>query len=142
MLGNYLYGLFLPKFGGLDVAFQGLLIACCFLFSFGSIITSSFSCFLLATVIHIFVGGYWPSIGALRGRYILPELRSTSVNMARTISLIITVLSLSMFAHSSSLMMMVCALLTGAATYLQSVLGTQLGNSENEVEQAKAESDL
>jgi len=124
MLGNYVYGMYGPTIGP-DLSFQIVLISTCMVFFVGGLMFSPVLAFLGAILVQFGVGGYWPSIGALRGRYIVPEQRSTCVNMARVLTMIISSVVLRYAYASAVLMMSICALLCGVAAYLQHEMVTQ-----------------
>ena len=118
MLGNYVHGMFGPSIGP-ELSFQVVLICTCLVFFAGALMFSPVLAFLVAVLIQFGVGGYWPSIGALRGRYIVPEQRSTCVNMARVLTMLISSTVLRYVHDSAVLMMSVCALLCCTAAYVQ-----------------------
>ena len=68
------------------------------------------------------MGGYWPSIGFLRGRYVVPELRSMSITLSRLGTLVLSVMILSAIHHSPMLILLTCASINGAASYLQNTI--------------------
>ncbi len=52
-------------------------------FSPGAIFQTSFMAFLSSIVIQLCMGCYWPSVGYYRGRIVPPELRNSSLTIAR-----------------------------------------------------------
>jgi len=124
MLGNYVYGMYGPSIGP-ELSFQIVLISTCLVFFTSALMFSPLPAFLAALVIQLGVGGYWPSIGTLRGRYIVPEQRSTCMNMARVLTMIISSIVLRYVHGSTVLVMSICALLCCVAAYLQHELVTQ-----------------
>jgi len=82
MLGNYIYTLTISKYGN-DLIFQVVLIANAAAFFLASISSSPQVVFMASIVIQTCSGGYWPSIGWLRGRYFLPEVRSVTITLTR-----------------------------------------------------------
>ncbi len=97
MLGNYLFQLYsMNAFASssssvnvsgtgsnTDNAFQAILITSSVSFFLGAIFQTAFMAFLSSIVIQLCMGCYWPSIGYYRGRIVLPELRSSSLTIAR-----------------------------------------------------------
>lgn len=88
MLGNYFYQIYAPAglglgLGGADSTFQALLIGTSACFFLGSIFQTPLFAFFISIAVQLFIGGYWPCIGALRGRVVVPELRSTALSLAR-----------------------------------------------------------
>jgi hypothetical protein len=90
MIGHYLHTLALPSYGN-DHIFQGVLwvsLGGYFLAAMTSTTTLSASLsliFLVALTIQLCSGVYWPCVGFLRGRYILPEIRGVVISLTRFI---------------------------------------------------------
>lgn len=82
MLGNYLYTMLSPVYGN-DSIFQMVLISAAAASTIGAIIASPTLILFSSVVIQLCTGAYWPSIGLLRGRYFLPEIRGVTVAMSR-----------------------------------------------------------
>ena len=118
MLGNYMYGMYAPTIGP-ELTFQVVLICCSVAFFVAATMYPPLLALLVAIGVQLAVGGYWPSIGALRGRYVMPEQRSTSVNMARVATMLISAFVLNFIPDSPLLVFSICALLCGSAAYLQ-----------------------
>lgn len=121
MLGNYMYQLQSASSGS-DAAFQTILIATCGAFFAGGVFQTSVMAFAISIFIQLCIGGYWPSIGYLRGRCVAPELRSTALALCRVATLVISAFLLRSIHHSPLLMLSSCAALMGVAAYLQNVL--------------------
>lgn len=87
MIGHYLHTLVLPTYGN-DFIFQVIL-----LISLASYLLSALSSslglsslstmYLVALLIQLCSGAYWPSVGFLRGKYILPEIRAVVISLTR-----------------------------------------------------------
>jgi hypothetical protein len=76
MLGNYLYQMGAGQSQGVDNIFQGLLI----------VFQTPTMAFGISIIVQMCVGGYWPSVGFLRGKYVVPELRVTFLTISRYIN--------------------------------------------------------
>lgn len=95
MLGNYLFQLFTIENNNainsnnansnnnLDMAFQAILVTSSVSYFLGAIFQTSFMAFLISIVVQLCMGCYWPAIGYFRGKIIPPELRSSSLTIAR-----------------------------------------------------------
>ena len=118
MLGNYVYGMYGASVGT-ELTFQIVLVCTGILFMLGALVSSPLLAFLIAIFIQCGIGGYWPSIGALRGRCIVPEQRSMCINMSRVLTMIISSVVLRYVHDSGLLLMAICALLCCLAAYLQ-----------------------
>ena len=118
MFGNYMYGMHAPTIGP-ELSFQAVLICCSVTFLLSATVYSPVLAFFMAISVQLAVGGYWPSIGALRGRFIAHEQRSTSVNLARICTMALTSFVLFWVHDSPMLILSMCALLCGVAAYLQ-----------------------
>jgi hypothetical protein len=79
MFGNYLFQIFVAKQNliGVDQIFQILLISSSTAYFLGATSSTPIVAYLVSLVVQCCVGMYWPSIGFLRGKIILPELRNT-----------------------------------------------------------------
>ena len=82
MLGNYLHQMYGVSVGG-ENSFQGVLVGCAACFFLGSIFQTPLLTFLISIAVQVCIGGYWPCVGALRGRVVLPELRGTVLSVGR-----------------------------------------------------------
>ena len=129
MLGNYLYQMSSEKGGtgsvgaaNVDGIFQAILFASSTAFFLGAVFQTPSMAFGISIIVQMCVGGYWPSVGYLRGRYVLPELRATFLTISRVLSSIIAVAVLTHIHHSPFLILIVCACLNGGAAYLQNVV--------------------
>jgi len=107
MLGNYLYQVYggAGGVGGAEASstFQAVLIATSACFSLGAIFQTPVFAFFISVAVQLCIGGYWPSIGALRGRVVVPELRGTALSLARSVGLLLLVAlspRLSFFSHA------------------------------------------
>ena len=118
MIGNYSYQLFVPYWGN-DTILQIILVGSSCAYFFGTIFQTPTMIFMISIGLQACVGAYWPSIGFLRGRYVLPEQRNTCITVGRLINLLITVCVLTLIHHSSMMTLIVCAGLFGGASYLQ-----------------------
>lgn len=118
MLGNYLHQMYAATIGA-DFAFQSILFASSFAFLFGAMLQTPVMAFGASIVIYICIGGYWPSVGNLRGKFVQPEMRSTSLTLTRVVTLIISITILHSIHHSPMLILITCATLNGAAAYFQ-----------------------
>ena len=118
MLGNYMYQLIVPSWGN-DMVFQMILVGSSGAFFLGSVFQTPVMVFIISIFVQGCVGGYWPSIGFLRGRYVVPELRGTCITLSRLGTLIISVLILTVIHHNPMMMLVTCAILNGTASYLQ-----------------------
>jgi len=72
--------------------------------------------------VQLCVGGYWPSVGALRGRMVMPELRASTITLCRVLTLLISAAVLTLIHFNSLLTLTACASLFGVAAYLQTHL--------------------
>ena len=70
MLGNYLFQLFSSKVGS-DNALQGILFGSAVAFFLGSVFQTPLMSYGVSLFVQLCVGGYWPSIGLLRGRFVI-----------------------------------------------------------------------
>lgn len=61
-------------------------------------------------------------MGFLRGRYVMPEMRSMCMTISRLGTLVISVMLLTFIHHSPMMMMLSCAVLNGTASYLQNTI--------------------
>jgi hypothetical protein len=68
---------------GVDVIFQGILFASSAAFFLGAVFQTPTMAFGISVIVQMCVGGYWPSVGYLRGRYVVPELRVTFLTISR-----------------------------------------------------------
>jgi energy-converting hydrogenase Eha subunit A len=66
-----------------DVIFQGILFASSAAFFLGAVFQTPTMAFGISVIVQMCVGGYWPSVGYLRGRYVVPELRVTFLTISR-----------------------------------------------------------
>lgn len=82
MLGNYIYQMYAGSVG-LDQSLQIILFTTGASFFLGAIFQTPLMAFAISTGIQLVIGGYWPSIGMLRGRYVMPELRPTLLTLSR-----------------------------------------------------------
>jgi hypothetical protein len=82
MLGNYLYQLFSTTVGA-ENALQAILFGSAAAFFLGSVFQTPMMSFGVSLFVQLCVGGYWPSIGLLRGRSVVPEIRSTTIVIGR-----------------------------------------------------------
>jgi hypothetical protein len=132
MLGNYLYQMYSSQGGGsggggsngasVDGIFQAILFASSLAFFLGAAFQTPTMAFGISVVVQMCVGGYWPSVGYLRGRYVLPELRATFLTLSRMVTLVIAVAVLTVAHHNPMLTLGACAVLNGAAAWLQHVI--------------------
>jgi hypothetical protein len=124
MSGNYVYQMY--STGGaatnVDSIFQAILFASSTAFFLGAVFQTPTMAFGISIVVQMCVGGYWPSVGYLRGRYVLPELRATFLTISRMFTLVIAVVVLTTIHHNPMLLLIVCACLNGGAAYLQHVV--------------------
>lgn len=116
--GNYLYTLTVSKYGN-DFLFQAVLVVNASAFFLASVLDSPQMVFLAALVIQTCSGGYWPSIGWLRGRYFLPEVRSVTITLTRVLTLFIVAPLLWALHESPTLTMLACSGLNAVAVFLQ-----------------------
>lgn len=87
MIGHYLHTLVLPTYGN-DYIFQVILsisLGTYFLTAFSTTLglSSLSTMYILALIVQLCSGAYWPSVGFLRGKYILPEIRSVVIFLTR-----------------------------------------------------------
>ena len=118
LLGNYLNGMYGPSFGT-EISFQAVLVASSLLFFLSATMYSVLFSFVVALLIQMGMGGYWPTIGELRARYVPHEQRNTFINMGRLITMIISCIVLRCVYDSGLLIMSICGLLCCVAAYLQ-----------------------
>jgi hypothetical protein len=99
MIGHYLHTLALPSYGN-DHIFQGVLwvslggyfVAA--MTSTASLSSSSLSLiYFISLAIQLCSGVYWPCVGFLRGRYILPEIRGVVISLTRCFTLFLLALN-------------------------------------------------
>lgn len=121
MLGNYIYQLFSTAVGP-DNALQAILFCSAAAFFLGSVFQTPMMAFGVSLIVQLCVGGYWPSIGLLRGRSIVPEIKSTALVISRCITLAISFAVLTCIHHSPFLTLTACATLFSAAAYLHTIL--------------------
>lgn len=131
MLGNYIFQLYSSSVG-IEGAFQGILIITSVSYFLGAVFQTAHLAFVVSVVVQMCMGGYWPSIGHLRGRLIMPELRSTALTIPKVATLIITVVLLNTIHHSPLMMLTSCAILNGLAAYLHTVYTEVNRQSNNE----------
>jgi hypothetical protein len=88
MVGHYLHTLALPVFGNdhiflllLFIALVGYLLAA--VLALLSSAHSPSTTFFLALILQLCSGAYWPCIGFLRGKFILPEIRGVVISFTR-----------------------------------------------------------
>ncbi len=74
-------------------------------------------------MVQLMAGGYWPGIGQLRGRHVLPEHRGAALSLCRVGSLLISGGLLTAVHFNSFLILISCASLFAIAAYLQTLLG-------------------
>jgi MFS family permease len=87
MLGNYLYTLLSSTNYGSENIFQIILTTSTAASAIGAIMQSPQLVLFASVLIQLCTGAYWPSIGLLRGRYFLPELRGIIVALSRSATL-------------------------------------------------------
>lgn len=125
MLGNYLFQLYIHpsqpvgKRGSIEQTFQGILIGSSVSYFLGAVLQSSLIAFLVSVVVQLCMGSYFSCIGYLRAKIIMPELRNVSLIFSRLITLVLTVSILTSVHHSPFFMLSTCALMNGAAAYIQ-----------------------
>ena len=88
MLGNYLYQMVSAQRqavhgAGADGTFQEILFCSTAAFFLGAVFQTPTMAFGISIIVQLCVGGYWPSVGYLRGRYVVPELRVTFLTISR-----------------------------------------------------------
>lgn len=88
MLGNYLYQMVSAQRqavhgAGADGTFQEILFCSTAAFFLGAVFQTPTMAFGVSIIVQLCVGGYWPSVGYLRGRYVVPELRVTFLTISR-----------------------------------------------------------
>lgn len=118
MLGNYIYTLTVSKYGN-DLIFQMMLMVNAASFFLASIMTSPQTVFIASIVIQICIGGYWPSIGWLRGRYFMPEVRGVTITLSRVLTFCAVAPILWAFHENYTLTLLACSGLNAVAVYLQ-----------------------
>ena len=116
--GNYIYTLTISKYGN-DIFFQAVLLVNAAAFFLASIVSSPKIVFIAAIVVQICCGGYWPSIGWLRGRYFLPEIRGVTITISRLLTLCAVVPILWLFHESYTMTLLLCSALNAVAVFLQ-----------------------
>jgi hypothetical protein len=84
MLGNYIYGLMAPEWGH-EALFQMVLAISAGAFFLGSVFQTPSFILLISIAIQCCVGFYWPGVGFLRGKFTMPEFRSSIVIIIRYI---------------------------------------------------------
>lgn len=126
IVGNYGYQLFGAQTQSFDILVQGILFGSSACFFLGAIFQTSSFAFFISLVIQCCVGGYWPCIGALRGRLIVPELRSSTILFTRILTTFFAAIVLSLIHHSPMLVLVACAAFNGLAGYLHHIL-SQVG---------------
>lgn len=102
MLGNYIYqigGGNFVLFGTFDVTLQSILISASTIFALGAMLQTTLFAYITCLLVHLFIGGYWSSIGALRGSIILPEQRNTWQLFVKIITTIISSATLATIHH-------------------------------------------
>ena len=82
MLGNYLHQSYSATVGP-ESAFQGVLVGTAASFFLGAIFQTPLFAFVISVATQVCIGGYWPCVGALRGRAVVPELRGTVQSVGR-----------------------------------------------------------
>jgi len=132
MLGNYLHQMYSTSVGS-EFYFQAILFGSSFAFLFGAMLQTPIMAFATSTAIYVCIGGYWPSVGYLRGKIVQPEMRSTSLTLTRVVTLIISIIILNCIHHSPMLILLTCATLNGAAAYFQMMISQDGASSEVEV---------
>lgn len=93
LVGNYLHTLYASQIG-LDTTAQVVFIGSMFIFIAATVVQSSSFAFVSCLCLHFLMGGYWPTIGQLRGRLISSEHRSGSMLLSRVGSTLVTVVVL------------------------------------------------
>jgi len=85
MLGNYLHQIYSSGsgIGSAENTFQAVLVGTSACFFLGAIFQTPTFAFFISVAAQLCIGGYWPCIGALRGRVVVPELRGTALSLAR-----------------------------------------------------------
>jgi MFS transporter, MFS domain-containing protein family, molybdate-anion transporter len=121
MLGNYIYQLFGQSIGQ-DQLFQIVLIGSAAAYFLGAIAQTASMVFILSLAVQMGVGCYWPCIGLLRGRIVMPELRSAALTMTRILTAFSAATVLSSIHYSPLMMLSVCATLNGLAAFCHSSL--------------------
>ena len=90
MLGNYVYQMvaaqrLATQGPGAEGTFQEILFCSTAAFFLGAVFQTPTMAFGISVIVQLCVGGYWPSVGYLRGRYVVPELRATFLTISRYI---------------------------------------------------------
>lgn len=119
MVGAYAHSLLSAKVGA-DTFFQGVLSGLVAAFSLASMVQTPGVVFMATLVIYALIGAYWPCIGVLRGRCVGAEQRSSSQILSRAVSCFLTVVVLSHLQHSTTLVLISCALMVALAAFFQS----------------------
>ncbi len=83
MLGNYTFQMGNQQFGSIESALQALLASSSASFFLGAAFQTPLLAFLASVVVQFCMGGYWPSIGYLRGKIIMSEFRATALVIPR-----------------------------------------------------------
>lgn len=124
MLGNYMYQLYSSSLGE-EVSLCYTLIATTVGFTMGGMLQTYTMAFFIGLLINFSIGVYWPAIGFLRGKIIVQEYRTTFLILIKIISLVV-MSSVLTIAHASQIVtLLLCAMLTGSAVYLQQLLQQQ-----------------
>lgn len=121
MLGNYVFQMTHEQFGSIENAFQALLICSSICYFLGAIFQTGLMVFVISIMVQFCMGGYWPSIGYMRGKIIMSEFRNTALIFPRVLTFLLTSAVLTMFKHSPLLVLSCCAIFNGAAAYIQNV---------------------
>lgn len=119
MVGAFTHSLIASKVGA-DVFFQGVLTGLVAVFSLASMVQTPLVVFVATLLVYAFIGAYWPCIGALRGRSVGAEQRSSSQILSRALSSALTVVVLSNLQHSTTLVLLSCAVMLALAAFFQS----------------------
>ena len=150
MFGNYLYQFLVGSQNSkvqFDSVLQGVFMASSCLFFFGgSAVNTPWFAFILALLIQVAIGFYWPSIGLLRAEIVPPELRMHTLSVNKLMTAIVTLLSLHYIVmhRSSFALLSICAMLNGVALYSHHKLmaSAALEVAENENEENNTDPDL
>jgi len=121
MIGNYLYQLYGSSIG-FESLFQGVLVGLTVSFFLGGILQTPLLVYAISLCIQLLIGVYCPAIGLLRGRVVMPELRSTSLALTKVCTAITCGSVLYLVQHSPLLLLTTCSAFTGAAAYFQNNL--------------------
>jgi MFS family permease len=141
MFGNYLYQFLVGAQNSKiqsDSVLQGVFMASSCLFFFGgSAVNTPWFAFILALLIQVAIGFYWPSIGLLRAEIVPPELRLQTLSLNKLLTAIVTLLSLHYIVihRSSFALLSICAILNGVALYahhkLMASAAIEMAENEN-----------